>query len=85
MLARGHGEVRKPCKGANAASPRAKVQKWETKLRVAGGSPGWLVAGGNPNEIPHPRVVYYRYGSTLTGGWVGYSSSDAAAIDRSSQ
>ena len=33
------------CKGANAASPRAKVQKCDAPIRVEGGSPGWLVAG----------------------------------------
>ena len=38
------------CKGANAAAPRAKVQKWKTKLRVAGGSPGWQVAGRELSE-----------------------------------
>ena len=32
----GMGEAGEKCKGANAAKPRAKVQKWETKFRVAG-------------------------------------------------
>ena len=33
------------CKGANAAGPRAKVQRWMQPFQVAGGSPGWQVAG----------------------------------------
>ena len=37
------------------------------------------------DEIPHPLVVCYRYGGALTVVGVGYSSSDAATIDRSSQ
>ena len=44
----------KKCKGANAAGPRAKVQKWitKTKIRVAGGGLRWRVAG----ERWQPRV-----------------------------
>jgi hypothetical protein len=33
------------CKGANAAKPRAKVQRWIHSFQVAGGGPGWQVAG----------------------------------------
>ena len=29
------------CKGANAAGPRAKVQRWMQSFQVAGGGPGW--------------------------------------------
>jgi hypothetical protein len=37
------------------------------------------------DEIPHPLVVYYRFSSTLTVAWVGYSSTDAATIYCSSR
>ena len=38
-------EAPEGCKGANRPVACAKVQKWETTLRVAGGGHRWRVAG----------------------------------------
>ena len=43
-LTRGHGDVNvQRCKCGQ--KPRAKVQRWRQSLGVAGGGPGWQVAG----------------------------------------
>jgi hypothetical protein len=62
------------CKGANAASPRAKVQKWETTLRVAGGSPGWLVAGRG--------CVFFVLGSLFLQRSQGRAGLSELAVER---
>ncbi len=52
------------------ASMRVPAWRQEARRRVVAARSRWPSMRPFADEIPYPRVVYYRCGSALTDGWI---------------